>query len=319
MTPLKRLLRSITEINQNERRGLLLLTLLLAAIILARHGVGRFLRPSLHVKTEYVLLKELDSLKNSRVDSLEADVWQRHRSQSEPLYNQNRTPSVFPFNPNTLDSAGWVQLGLSPRQTAALLKYRRKGGRFRSAEDLKKLYVVDEDFYQRVAPYIRLDTDSLKPKVTFDSIRIDERHVTKKSFKKVNSQKLVNLNDASASELTRIPGIDEALAQRIIEYRNKVGGFTSVQQLFKIREPEPGFWERVLPYFTVGDFPSPKVNINYATEEELIRLPLIGRTRARALKEARQRDGFFRSLYDLRQRKVLPDSVVDVIQHLIEF
>lgn len=317
---MKRLLRSLTEINRSERRGLLLLTLLLSAIILARHGVGRFLQPTLDVKTEYVLWQEHDSLKNFRADSLEADVWQEHLSLKEgPWIKERPTPSVFPFNPNTLDSAGWVRLGLSPRQTAALLKYRRKGGRFRSKEDLRKLYVVDEHFFQRVAPYIRFDADSLKPEATNDSVAIYESHFLKRPFKQESSQKLLNLNRVSADELIRVPGIDAVLAQRIIEYRSKVGGFTSAQQLKKIREPEPGFWERVMPYFTVEELPAPKVNINYAAEEELIRLPLIGRTRARALRQARQREGFFHSLDELRQRKVLPDSVVDAIQHLIEF
>jgi competence protein ComEA len=46
---------------------------------------------------------------------------------------------------------------------------------------------------------------------------------------------LVNLNTASASMLEGLPGIGKATADRIVEYRQKSGGFKKVEELMNIR------------------------------------------------------------------------------------
>lgn len=48
------------------------------------------------------------------------------------------------------------------------------------------------------------------------------------------NQGSVNLNTATAVELQRVPGIGETFAQRIVAYREKIGGFTSLEQLKEV-------------------------------------------------------------------------------------
>lgn len=47
-------------------------------------------------------------------------------------------------------------------------------------------------------------------------------------------EKRLNINVATAEELTALPGIGEVLAARIVDYRERVGGFESVEQLKEV-------------------------------------------------------------------------------------
>ncbi len=62
---------------------------------------------------------------------------------------------------------------------------------------------------------------------------------------------LINLNTATATELDELPGIGDVLAGRIIDRRETVGPFTSVDQLSEIEGISPRLVEEIRPYVTV--------------------------------------------------------------------
>jgi len=45
----------------------------------------------------------------------------------------------------------------------------------------------------------------------------------------------VNLNTASTAQLETLPGVGRAIAERIVEYREKNGGFKKVEDLMNVR------------------------------------------------------------------------------------
>lgn len=61
----------------------------------------------------------------------------------------------------------------------------------------------------------------------------------------------LNLNSCTAEELMTINGIGEVKANNIIEYRDYLGGYTSVGQIKNIKGIGDGVFEKVAPYLTV--------------------------------------------------------------------
>lgn len=61
----------------------------------------------------------------------------------------------------------------------------------------------------------------------------------------------LNLNSCTSEELMSISGIGEVKANHIIEYREYLGGYTSVEQIKNIKGIGDGVYEKVSPYLTV--------------------------------------------------------------------
>ena len=61
----------------------------------------------------------------------------------------------------------------------------------------------------------------------------------------------VDLNTADAAALEALPGVGPALAAAIIQHRDKIGGFTSVDQLADVRGIGAAKLEQLRPLVTV--------------------------------------------------------------------
>lgn len=66
----------------------------------------------------------------------------------------------------------------------------------------------------------------------------------------------INLNTASAEQLTALPGVGEKLAARIVEYRQKSGAFKSVQELMNVKGVGEKNLARIQGHLTLGEAPS---------------------------------------------------------------
>jgi len=62
----------------------------------------------------------------------------------------------------------------------------------------------------------------------------------------------VNINTASAEELTALPGIGPSYAQRIVEHREKNGPFKRLEDLLNVRGIGDKTFERIRDRITVG-------------------------------------------------------------------
>jgi competence protein ComEA len=126
----------------------------------------------------------------------------------------------------------------------------------------------------------------------------------------------LDLNTADAAALTRLPGVGAGLAKRIVGDREARGPFRTLADLDRVPGIGPALLRGVAAFVTQGAGPpgsspgtaspqapgrgnSAPLDLNSAGEAELLRLPGIGPTKARAIVAYRQARGPFASVGDL--------------------
>ena len=206
-----------------------------------------------------------------------------------------KTVERFPFDPNKLDSAGWVRLGFSPKHTAAILKYRNAGAVFRKPEDIKKLFVVDEAKYAELKPYILIEVIPEKAKP--DQATQAFKRNTENEFEEI----VVELNAADTAQLKRLPGIGSSFAKRIVKYRELLGGYISKEQVLEVYGMDSTRYLPIEQNLLVDTNIRTRININTADFKTLLRHPYLDKNQVKAIVNYRKQHGTFSSVSDLKR------------------
>jgi competence protein ComEA len=69
---------------------------------------------------------------------------------------------------------------------------------------------------------------------------------------KASSSGLLNLNTATVAQLEALPGIGKSTAERILEYREKSGGFKKVEDLMNVKGIGEKSFLKLKPLITVS-------------------------------------------------------------------
>lgn len=249
----------------------------------------------------------LEQSKNPDVDR-SADLRGNGMDHAPPFAGDESKPArLFYFDPNTLDAAGWQQLGLRPKTIGTIQKYLAKGGRFKEAEDLQKIFGLRPDDYRRIRSYIRIPPATGDNKKFFDNGQASEgkvnpdRPTTFTVREPRKKWEVIDINMADSTMLIALPGIGSKLAARIISFRQKLGGFYSVDQVGETYGLPDSTFQTIRPWLSANAAAVQKININAATVDQLKQHPYVKWNLAAALIRYREQHGAFRSLPELQQ------------------
>ncbi len=213
---------------------------------------------------------------------------------------------LFEFDPNTLSAEGWVRLGVKEKTVHTIQNYLSKGGHFYKPEDVKKIYGMYDDLYERLAPYIRITAAN-----TNTETRTYTPSAQKPEYTKTN--RTVDLNNADTTALIALPGIGSKLAFRIINFRDKLGGFYSIEQVKETYGLPDSTFQKIKPFLQLKNTEVHKFNINTATKDELKVHPYIKWNLANAIVEYRNQHGNYNSIEDLKKITIITDDVYQKI------
>lgn len=129
------------------------------------------------------------------------------------------------LDPNFADETELRRLpGIGPAKASAIVRDRRENGPFGSLEDMERVAGLGEKTVSRLAPYLALT--SLSPASLSAHGRLD-------------------LNRAGLEDLVQLPGIGAELAGRIVEFRQRSGGFRELNDLLAVPGIGPGIVEKI--------------------------------------------------------------------------
>ncbi|HEX8427808.1 helix-hairpin-helix domain-containing protein [Hymenobacter sp.] len=238
-----------------------------------------------------------------------------------------RVPRVLlaPFNPNLFTSVDWQARGLPLWLAERLVKYRDVVGGFRAKEQIRKAYGLSDTTYARLAPYIQLP-EQLPPREahtyasrypTTPGTTLAGAPATSKFARKPRNLQPFDLNAADTTQLMQIRGIGRGLSTRIVEYRQRLGGFQEEGQLAEIYSlrDAPDLVDSLRKYtFVRSGFALNSLDVNNAPFEILQAHPYLGKRLARVLVAYRQQHGPFRQPADLRQIRILDEATFTKLQ-----
>lgn len=269
----------------SEKVGITTLLLLLFSFILVASLLRRVPR------AEKGLVEE-DSL-------FVVHLLEQEKAESTSLrYESKETKHVihpFQFDPNTIDSTQLTALGLSDFVVRNILKYRAKGGHYKTAEQFGRTYGLDSADFAVLLPFISIAESHSKPEGK-QVAQEDEPFLT------------VLLNDADSALLCQLKGIGPYRAKAIVIYRNQLGGFVSASQLLEIKKFPEAVVNDIAPHLIVDKSKIRKLHVNTATVERLKSHPYLSYYQAKAITELRREKRHIDSIEDLRPLNEFSDS-----------
>jgi competence protein ComEA len=279
------------KFNTKEKRGAL--AILVAVVLLA-------LIPSFCSRQTNDTIVKYTEEQDSVVKILTKKKRENQKKNKSKEYSKTKKPSTYSsvvltkFDPDTLALKGWTDLGLSERQAEVLLSYKDQLGGFSSIEQLYTAFVLDSVKVNSWKPYLEFNT---KPK----------------------KATRIKLNNASIEDLTKLKGIGVKFAERIIKFRDKLGGFHSVEQLREVYGLPIETIDSIINQCEIGNRELTRIMINQLEASELAKHPYIDYKTANLVVKYREQHGVYHSIQDLRKLQGLSKEFVDKIEPYLNF
>lgn len=235
----------------------------------------------------------------------DAALYQPKESQFEKYRREKFNGTLFYFDPNTATADEWKKLGVREKTIGTILKYRSKGGKFFKPEDLKRIYGLGPDEVERLLPFVTIEKKE-------KAAQIFDNKTTESGFKNERKEfaaAVVDINGSDTGEWKKLNGIGSGYAKRIVNFRNKLGGFVSVEQVSETYGLPDSVFQKIKAKLKSNTSNVRKLNINNSTTEELKAHPYIGYSVANAIVQYRKEHGNFSSVTDLQKIGAIDDKL----------
>lgn len=315
--------------SQTETRGTLILLVILTLLLIVPLSLKQWYNPAPTKTLPATEQQTLEQISNDLEQALVIDSVQKNNTKTTESKPQIQ---LFAFNPNLISVEDWEKLGIDSRLANRIQKYTEKGGRFRIKSDLQKIYGFPKDSYETLLPYIELPEQVVKEEKIYASNAQNKNNSADKKEettptanysqkkKKQMPPLSIELNKADTATLKTIRGIGEVLSDRIVRFRDKIGGFYSINQLEEVYGLEGEVLEEMKRVCRLDtDTNIRKININKVNEKVLAAHPYISPSSAKIIVNYRKQHGQFGEVADLHKIKGISYEVIEKIAPYLIF
>ena len=267
---------------------------------------------------DYERLEDYITLNNAPKSSLTSYGYTpQYPNRFEASKGENEPPidiKVFPFDPNLATEMEFRTLGIDKNVVKNIIKFREKNGKFYKKEDLKRIYSFSEIDYLRLEKYINIADNQQFTNYNNSPINVNE---SKKS-KTENINLTIDVNKANINEWLELRGIGSTFAARIVEQREKLGGFASIEQIKIIHGLPDSTYRKIQPHLLISTPIFRKISINKITIDNFMH-PYLTRKQVEILMRYRVNHGDFKKIEDLKKTGVLDDNIIEKLKPYIVF
>lgn len=216
---------------------------------------------------------------------------------------------LFPFDPNNLTYEEGRQLGLSHQAAKALVGFVKKGMVFHKKEDIKKVYGFTDEDYERLKDLIQIEEENASIAES-DSKKSEKRERPQTFQFEEKEPLLIDINTATAEDWKKLKGIGNSFSNRIVKYRDLLGGFTNPEQLKEVYGLDAILYVEIMGNLTNENPQKIKaINVNKADELTLKRHPYISEKLAKAIVKKRIKKGDYQAIEELQKVSGMDDEL----------
>jgi DNA uptake protein ComE-like DNA-binding protein len=319
-------IRGYLTFTRKERYGVLFLLLVIGLLFilphLFTHAVGDP-DPEAYKKLAKVSMELDRRLRDSAKSSISHERYEPRKSDSAGLIqraDENRiSVEMFYFDPNHISATDWQRLGLTPRLTQTIMRYKEKGGQFHKPEDLKKIYGIRPHDYERILPYVRIPViprSFQNRSYSYSKVSSPQTESYGVAWAGKKPEK-TDINQADSAAWCRFPGIGTKLASRIMNFRGRLGGFCNIEQVGETFGLPDSVFQKIKNYLQLGPEQVSQIDINSAKIETLQAHPYIRWKLAKMIVEYRNQHGAYHAVEELLKLALLDSAIFRKIKPYI--
>jgi competence ComEA-like helix-hairpin-helix protein len=278
---------------KRERNGIIVLLIILAILVVVDTYVnnktfGGFVELDEQFQSEVEQFEKLLELKKEEENKKRFEVKTKENKVAWKLVE-----NPFDFDPNSINKTNLKKLGFSKKQITTVYNFREKGGVFYKREDVLKIYGIDTAQYKYLESYIKINN-------------VISKSDTLNQIVKLILQ--VELNAAKKEDLTKLNGIGESFANRILAYRKLLGGFYTKEQLNEVYGMDSVRYNKFSNAVIIDTLLIQKMDINKVKFKTLLKHPYLNKYQTQSIMKYREISGKFLNVEQIVENNLLQED-----------